>query len=380
MRGAGRAARRPSTEARRLVDRERTLERERRWAVPAAVFSFCASLLFLAPVVIQATADLYTGPSTARQLESLDENASAIVMGSVVRALAFIALIGPLVYLFRAAQARNPRVQPSLVVFAFIGPVLFAAAGIAVAIGISSAASDFTGLSEPQLPYKKFQAQIKDQEAQKTIDKVTIYSAGDALEVQQSDGAFYAVPKFPSDDEGTIEGRLESAGIDHDTESDAETGPPDAQATDVTDNSSTLQAGYGLELAARLGLIIGMVYISLQALRAGLLTRFMGSLGIALGAAVLLIPPVVFFAAIIWAFFLGYLGLLFLGRLPAGRPPAWETGEAIPWQRPGDEPPPERSSDVIEGDATEADADDQEAGGSARSAAPRQKRKRKRRN
>ena len=361
------------------MDRERILERERRWAVPAAVLSFCASLLFLAPVVIQATADLYTGPSTARQLESLDENASAIVIGSVVRALAFIALVGPLVYLFRAAQARNPRVQPSLVVFGFIGPVLFAAAGIVVAIGISSAASDFTGLpSESEQTYQDFHAQVEDHAAQ--IDRVTVYSASDALEVQQSDGGFYAVSKFPSDDEDTIVKALDDAGIDHDTESDTEAGPPDAQATEVTDNSSTLQAGYGLELAARLGLIIGMVYISLQALRAGLLTRFMGSLGISLGAAVLLIPPVVFFAAIIWAFFLGYLGLLFLGRLPAGRPPAWETGEALPWQRPGDEPPPERSSDVIEGDATEAGEDEQEAGGAGRSAAPREKRKRKRRN
>jgi len=363
------------------VDRERILERERRWAVPAAVLSFCASLLFLAPVVIQATADLYTGPSTAQQLQSLHDHASTIFAGSVVRALAFIALIGPLVYLFRAAQARNPRVQPSLVVFGFIGPVLFAAAGIAVAIGITSAASDFVGLSpEPEQSYKEFQAQVGDKTTETQIDKVTIYSAADSLEVQQSDGGFYAVPKFPSDDEDKIVSDLDSKSIDNTTESDTGTGPPDAQATDVTDNSSSLQAGYGLELAARLGLIIGMVYISLQALRAGLLTRFMGSLGIALGAAVLLIPPVVFFAAVIWAFFLGYLGLLFLGRLPAGRPPAWETGEAIPWQRPGDEPPPERSSGAIEGDATEVEQDGQRAGGTGRSAAPREKRKRKRRN
>jgi hypothetical protein len=360
------------------VERERILERERRWAVPAAVLSFCASLLFLAPIVIQQTASLYTGSSTARQLESLHDHASTIFAGSAVRALAFIALVGPLMYLFRAAQARNPRVQPSLIVFSFIGPVLFAAAGIVVAMGITSAASDFTGLPpEPQRTYQQFQAQVKDHADQ--IDKVTIYSASDAIEVQQSDGEFYAVPKFPSEDESQVVSEPEAAGIDHETESSTDTGPPDAQATDVTDNSNTLQAGYGLELAARLGLIVGMVYISLQALRAGLLTRFMGSLGIALGAAVLLIPPVVFFAAVIWAFFLGYLGLLFIGRLPSGRPPAWDTGEAIPWQRPGDEPPPPRG-DAIEGEASEVDEDGKPSGGSGRSAAPREKRKRKRRN
>jgi hypothetical protein len=356
------------------VGRERIIERERRWAVPAAVVTLCASLLFLAPLAIQQSADLYSGSSAARQLVSLHQHASPIIAGSVVRAFAFLALIAPLLYLFRAAQARNPRVRAQLVGFVFIGPVLFGAAGVLESIGITNAASDFASLpSEPQRTYHQFQAQVDNR--QQKIDNVTIYSANDALEVKQSGGDFYAVPKFPSDDESKIESDLEAAGIGHDTDSDTDTGPPDAQASDVTDNSGTLQAGYGLELAGRLGLIIGMVYVSLQALRVGLLTRFGGSLGIALGAAVLIIPPIVPFAAVIWAFFLGYVGLLFIGKIPGGRPPAWEAGEAIVPQRPG-EPPPERGGDAIEGEATEVDG--QQPSGSKRSAAPRQKRKRKR--
>src|SRR5215211_6549008 len=172
------------------MERERILERERRWAVPAAVMSFCASLLFLAPIVIQQTAELYTGSSTARQLESLHDHASALVVAPVVRAIAFLALIGPLLYLFRAAQARNPRVQACLVPFVFIGPVLFAAAGVVVAIGVTNAASDFVSLSaEPDQSYQAYQAQVDGQAAQ--IDHVTIYSAEDSLEVEQSNGDFY---------------------------------------------------------------------------------------------------------------------------------------------------------------------------------------------
>lgn len=356
------------------MGRERIIERERRWAVPAAVVTFCASLLFLAPLAIQQSADLYSGSSAALQLASLHNHASSIVAGSVVRAFAFVALIAPLLYLFRAAQARNPRVRAQLVGFVFIGPVLFAAAGVLESIGLSNAASDFVSLpSEPQRTYQQFQAQVKSQP--QAIDKVTVYSVKDALEVKQSNGDFYAVQKFPSDDESKIESDLEAADIDHDTDTDTDTGPPDAQASDVTGNSGTLQAGYGLELAGRLGLIVGMVYVSLQALRVGLLTRFAGSLGIALGAAVLIIPPVVPFSAVIWAFFLGYVGLLFIGKIPGGRPPAWEAGEAIAPQRPG-EPPPKRGGDAIEGEATEVDG--RQPGGSKRSAAPRQKRKRKR--
>jgi hypothetical protein len=360
------------------VGRERIIERERRWAVPAAVSAFIASLLFLAPVVIQQSADLYAGANSARQLESLHEHASTVFIGATVRALAFLALIGPLLYLFRAAQARSPRVRPGLVAFTFIGPILFAASGVVVAVGITKAASDFVAMPpEPTKSYKEFRAQVKDRPT--TIDHVTIYSASNSLEVKQSSGDFYAVQKLPGDDESKITSPLDGASpsIDHDTQSDSETGPPDAEATDVTNTSTAVQAGYGLELAARLGLIIGMAYVSLQALRTGLLTRFSGSLGVALGAAAILIPPVVFFAAVLWAFFLGYLGFLFLGRLPSGRPPAWETGEAIPWQRPGDAPP-EREDEAIEGDATELESDGQRPGPN-RSAAPRQKRKRKRR-
>ena len=65
-------------------------------------------------------------------------------------------------------------------------------------------------------------------------------------------------------------------------------------------------------------------------MRVGLLTRFWGSLGMALGVAALLL--LVQFT-MIWFI---YFGLLLLGRLPGGRPPAWAAGEAVPWPTPGE--------------------------------------------
>ena len=32
-----------------------------------------------------------------------------------------------------------------------------------------------------------------------------------------------------------------------------------------------------------------------------------------------------------------YLGLLLMGTVPRGRPPAWAAGEAIPWPTPGEQ-------------------------------------------
>jgi hypothetical protein len=62
-------------------------------------------------------------------------------------------------------------------------------------------------------------------------------------------------------------------------------------------------------------------------MRAGLLSRFMGILGIFVG--VLLVIPLG--VQILQLFWFAALGLLFLDRWPGGRGPAWQTAEAIPW-------------------------------------------------
>jgi hypothetical protein len=107
----------------------------------------------------------------------------------------------------------------------------------------------------------------------------------------------------------------------------------DEFAENLIENSATFDVAANLLFPAVLGLLIGMVYISLQAMRQGLLTRFWGSLGMALGVALALVPPVALLGLLIW--FL-YVGLLIAGFLPGGRPPAWETGEAMPWPPPGE--------------------------------------------
>ncbi len=71
------------------------------------------------------------------------------------------------------------------------------------------------------------------------------------------------------------------------------------------------------------------ILLALNAMRVGLLTRFMGVLGILVG--VLFIIPIGSSLPIVQAFWLTALGLMFLGRWPAGLPPAWVTGEAQPW-------------------------------------------------
>jgi hypothetical protein len=366
------------------VGRQRIIDRERRWAVPAAVAAVSTFALYVASFLIDRTASLYTGASDARQLSSLHDHAGTILVSSMVRGLAFLLLPIPMLYLFRAAQARNPRVQAAMIGFIFIGPILFAAQGVVQAVGARQAASDFLtqAPSEGSRTYKQFQAELKHHPTD--ITKVTVYTASNQIEVQQKGGTFYSVDSYPDNVESQLPSALDNKHVDNETDSDSESTAGtrdqpggDALAAHITDNSSTIQVAQALLFPAVLGLVVMMIYVPLQAQRVGLLTRFFGSLGMALGASMILILPAALLGTLVWT---GYLGLLFVGRVRGGRPPAWEAGEAIPWPRPGEQAGEASGpgDQVIEGDAAEVSHGAGPSSGTERTP-PAEKRKRKRR-
>lgn len=86
-----------------------------------------------------------------------------------------------------------------------------------------------------------------------------------------------------------------------------------------------------LQQASILLVAFSFVLIALNAMRVGLLTRFMGILGMLVG--VLFIIPLGSNLPVVQCFWLIALGFLILDRWPgpAGRPPAWSTGEPEPW-------------------------------------------------
>jgi hypothetical protein len=82
-------------------------------------------------------------------------------------------------------------------------------------------------------------------------------------------------------------------------------------------------------LAAQLSLAFAFVLIGLNAMRAGLLTRFMGFLGIIVGA--LFVLPLAPGPPVVQTFWLAALAALLLGRWPTGVPRAWEEAREVPW-------------------------------------------------
>jgi hypothetical protein len=129
-------------------------------------------------------------------------------------------------------------------------------------------------------------------------------------------------------------------------------------------------------LPAALALAAAYVLVALNAMRAGLLTRFMGILGVIVGGlTVVQLGPF----PVVQTVWLAGLALLLLGRRPGGDLPAWRTGREEPW--PSAQEVAEQRRAAKERDAPpERDAEPEvaavAAGGNSANAS---KRKRKRR-
>jgi hypothetical protein len=104
---------------------------------------------------------------------------------------------------------------------------------------------------------------------------------------------------------------------------------PGATNSDSLDaiGSGPIVAGTIIQLLGSLSLGFAFVLVCLHAMRAGLLTRFIGTLGMIAGATFVLPLDQ---QGIIRSFWLGAVGFLIAGRWPS-EVPAWKTGRAEPW-------------------------------------------------
>ncbi len=97
-------------------------------------------------------------------------------------------------------------------------------------------------------------------------------------------------------------------------------------------DAQALSGGGVLTVVQILGLLgamllsVSLILTSLQAMRVGLLPRFLGYVGM-LAAVVIIIPTLI----VVEMYWFVALALLLIGRWPSGNPPAWESGKAEPW-------------------------------------------------
>src|SRR6266516_3738670 len=369
------------------MSREATIERERRWAPIAAVACFIALALLIGSLLSRA--QIPTSSNSGEQLADFNAHPGALVFSSLLSAAGFALFALPLAFLFTAARARSPRVQPALIALCFLGPVLIGAQGLVNGLGLKSAAHQYVSQRAVEKtkrePLSKLRADLRAKPS--PIDTVNVYTDANELEVQLNNDSFYWV-SYPEGQEKRLIGSTDKgsasasssaspssligkSGVGTSFDSGGKVG--DALASHVADNNSTVRLGADLLFPAALAMIAAVIYTALQSYRVGLLTRFFGTLGMALGAALILLPQ----APVLIALWLGWLGLTFLGRVPGGRPPAWDAGEAVPWPSPGEKQGD--GQDSIEGTGTEVETSgDGQAANPPRQAGERRKRKRRR--
>ena len=229
-----------------------TLAFEARWRTRAAVCAAASAVATLAGQawLISITQQSKTSELTY-QLLFFNSHRGSLLPAAILAGIGSLLLVGPLLYLFRATQARRPQLPGVAQITAWVGPLAAGVGQIALQIVLLDKAHEFA-----------------------TTGAQTY-----------------------------------------------------AQAKHITDEG-ILKVMQGLQLAGQLSLGFAFVIISLNAMRVGLLTRFMGVLGIIVG--VLFVIPLGTLQ-IVQPFWLGALVALILGRWPNGQPPAWKTGKAEPW-------------------------------------------------
>jgi hypothetical protein len=253
---------------------EEQLEWEARAGRPAGAAAIVAAILMLVAFFYPQVALSGDTPTTAAQtLATLHDQPQIVIVPAVLQGIAYLLLPIPLVYLYRAVRARRQEIMPIAQYVAIGGPIATAIVLNIRQFQVINAADKFAKLNLPS-----------------HFETIT-GPGGLAVALERATSAEHT-------------------------------------ANDLLQNASGASVA-ALQYAGLLALAFAFVMISLNAMRAGLVSKFIGIIGIIV--AVTTVIPVGGFSAILSVFWLGSLGVLFLNRTPGGRGPAWSVVEQIPW-------------------------------------------------
>ena len=332
------------------------LDFQARWMRPAGIAAIIAAAFLVASGIIGSVGSADT---TAEQLELYQDHAGRFVLASVLSGIGLLLVAVPLYFLFRSALARSDRIRSFPGPLIAIGAALVAVQCVLFSLGLKDASDEYVA-GVPAVEAKARQAAPASR--QPKDGKTTAAST-------TTNGATTVTGATTT----TTTARTTAQRV-----SDAR----DNFADDKVNDSGKVKAARFIGLFGGLALIAGAIYTLIWSMRTGLLTRFMATIGMVFIAALLLIPQLGPFGIVLW---FAVLGLMLAGWWVRPLPPAWATGEAIPWPRPGEEmrpAPGEGPAGTVEGSGREvSEAPLRENGASAERPAetPGQRRKKRKR-
>ena len=263
------------------MGKEEQLQWERKWGPYAAASALVAAVLPIAST-IWASSLLGSLPSSNSEdlfLNRVHDHATGYVAAGVVTSIGTLALAPVLFYLYQAINARRPQIPRIALILAVAAPLVAGGAGVARQAVLAHTADQY--VLHPPPP-----------------------------------------PKITATESKKLEGLK---GKDYSNEIEKVASKP---ARDKLKSGSVTTVAY-IGLIANLLLGVAFVLIGMHAMRSGLLSRFMGILGVIVGA--LTAVPILGGAPVVQLFWLVAMGILFLNRWPQGRGPAWDAVEEIPW-------------------------------------------------
>jgi hypothetical protein len=254
---------------------QQQLEWEQRSGRTAGIAAVAAGVLLLLGTFYPVLAG--TRPDSVRAfatLLQLHKHPAEVIIPTILQVLALPLAAYALVYLYRATKARRPETFRAAYVLAIAGPVVVAVALAVRGVALSDIAS-------------------------KAVDS--------------------GIPNGVTNPSGGIADLVGTwtAG--------------ERRASELTTGSGLYVATEIMIYAGRLAYAFAFIILGLNAMRAGLLSRFMGILGIIAGVLAFLLR-----GSPVESFWLIAVGVLFMDRWPGGRGPAWATGEADRWPTPAD--------------------------------------------
>jgi hypothetical protein len=334
---------------RSLPSKQEILDYQSSWLRRAGGAALGGAFVVTAAIVLQRVGlHLPNGDSDADQLVFEHAHSNRLIYTSILQGLGFTLFAIPLVFLFRSAAGRAARVRTAFLGVIVLGPAAF---GLGLAIssfGSSQAADKFVD----QEPAKVQQARQQAEQAQTAPATGKVNSGG--ATTTKSTATATGSTTTATGSTTTATGTTATAVAKPKTPDQAASDAREDLADHLNRHTTVLVVGGLISTIGVLALVFGMIYTNLWAMRTGLIVRFWGALGMALGLFLIipLFPPIP--GLVLW---FAVTGLMFLGLWPRPLPPAWEAGEAIPWQRPGDDlgPPPEErgTPGTVEGSGRE---------------------------
>src|SRR5690349_724748 len=119
---------------------EADLEFERRWGTRVAIATLLGVAFLIGSVVAVGSLG---GGGEAESLRSVHENTSTVTISSLLQAVGFALLVLPLVYLFKAAAARAPKMRRQFLPLIVIAPLALGVASVLNGIAANQAGDDF---------------------------------------------------------------------------------------------------------------------------------------------------------------------------------------------------------------------------------------------